>query len=79
MIAIASPDLRISSTRGECYGCITLTPAGTNGFGYDPIFYFLELNKTMAELPDSVKNQVSHRARAAAGVPGALKKLGITL
>jgi len=38
---------------------------GEKGFGYDPIFYLPELDKTMAELPLEIKNQVSHRGQAA--------------
>ena len=50
---------------GECPGFITFEPKGEEGFGYDPIFYLPQLDKTMAELPLEVKNQVSHRGRAA--------------
>ena len=38
--------------------------AGTNGFGYDPIFYLPELGKTTSELSDEEKNALSHRGRA---------------
>lgn len=64
-IAIAMPEGKIEICRGECHGLIALEPKGDNGFGYDPIFYFPELGKTMAELPLEVKNQVSHRGKAA--------------
>ncbi|MDO4754167.1 MAG: RdgB/HAM1 family non-canonical purine NTP pyrophosphatase [Bacillota bacterium] len=48
--------------RGEVSGIIIDTPRGTHGFGYDPLF---EMNgKTMAELEESEKNKISHRARA---------------
>jgi XTP/dITP diphosphohydrolase len=79
VIAVAAPDGRTRYCRGECSGYITLAPAGSNGFGYDPLFFFPELNKTMAELEDTVKNRISHRGRAAKQVPDALKKLGIEL
>ncbi len=65
VIAIAEPDGNVELTSGECPGFITFVPRGSCGFGYDPIFYFPELDKTMAELPEDIKNQVSHRARAA--------------
>jgi XTP/dITP diphosphohydrolase len=65
VIAIVSPDRPIQFCRGECQGIITLEPRGSEGFGYDPVFYFPELQKTMAELPMEIKNRISHRARAA--------------
>ena len=46
-------------------GIITEEPRGTNGFGYDPLFFLPDLGKTMAEIPDEVKDRVSHRGRAA--------------
>lgn len=50
--------------RGECHGRITFLPRGHAGFGYDPLFELPEYQKTFAELGDSIKNQISHRARA---------------
>lgn len=52
------------SATGRCDGQIISTERGTNGFGYDPIFLFPDLNKTMAELELDQKNRISHRARA---------------
>ena len=66
VIALAHPDGRIDFCEGSCEGRINVTPRGTEGFGYDPIFYFTDLNQTMAELSSEVKNLISHRARAAA-------------
>jgi len=68
VIALARPDGRIEYCEGTCEGLLTLAPRGEEGFGYDPIFYFPELKRTMAELTSEVKNRISHRARAAAGV-----------
>lgn len=65
VMAIATPSTRMNLCEGECRGFITFQPKGTGGFGYDPVFYLPELGKTMAELPMKIKNQVSHRARAA--------------
>jgi XTP/dITP diphosphohydrolase len=65
IIAIARPDGNIKYCYGQCEGSITFSPQGNEGFGYDPIFYFPGLNKTMAELPMDVKNRISHRGRAA--------------
>ncbi len=65
VIAIARPDGKVDFCDGECKGLITLKSHGANGFGYDPVFYLPEFGKTMAELPADVKNQISHRAKAA--------------
>ncbi len=65
VIAIATPDGEVEFCSGECQGFITFEPSGEQGFGYDPIFYLPELDKTMAELPPEIKNQVSHRGQAA--------------
>jgi len=54
---------------------ITFQPKGKYGFGYDPIFYLPSLGKTMAELSLEVKNQVSHRGKAARQVPAVLTRL----
>jgi XTP/dITP diphosphohydrolase len=65
VIAIAWPDGKVDLCTGRCDGIIIAGPRGSEGFGYDPIFYFPEFSKTMAELPAETKNRVSHRARAA--------------
>ena len=65
VIAIATPDGEVEFCSGECQGFITFEPRGEQGFGYDPVFYLPELDKTMAELPLEIKNQVSHRGQAA--------------
>ena len=61
VIALVEPDGTELTFRGECYGEIIFEKKGTNGFGYDPIFYVPELNKTFAELTQEQKNAVSHR------------------
>ena len=61
VIALVEPDGTELTFRGECYGEIIFEKKGTNGFGYDPIFYVPELNKTFAELTPEQKNAVSHR------------------
>jgi len=66
VIALAWPDGRIETFEGQCDGVIAFEPRGTNGFGFDPVFYMPEHGCTMAELPTEVKNRVSHRACAAA-------------
>ncbi len=65
VIAVAFPTVAIRQCFGSCRGVIALEPRGSNGFGYDPVFYFPKLDKTMAELTPDVKNCISHRARAA--------------
>ena len=74
-IAVATPEGEVELFSGECQGFITFKPKGTLGFGYDPIFYFPELGKTMAELPLAEKNQVSHRGKAASKAIELLKRL----
>jgi XTP/dITP diphosphohydrolase len=75
IIAIATPDGEVELCSGECRGFITLEPRGEQGFGYDPVFYLPELDKTMAELPLELKNQVSHRGQAAREACRVLEKL----
>jgi XTP/dITP diphosphohydrolase len=64
VIAVAVPGKEIRFAEGVCVGEIIPEERGTNGFGYDPIFYMPELDRTMAELTDEEKNKVSHRGRA---------------
>ncbi|GAA6818070.1 XTP/dITP diphosphatase [Helicobacter pylori] len=52
--------------RGELTGEITLDKIGEEGFGYDPIFYVSEKNKTLAQMPAEDKNEISHRKKAIA-------------
>ncbi|MEW6657455.1 MAG: XTP/dITP diphosphatase [Thermodesulfobacteriota bacterium] len=67
-IALALPDGRVFTARGECRGYIALEPRGSHGFGYDPVFWVPEYDRTMAELGPEVKNRISHRARALAAL-----------
>lgn len=64
-LAIAEPDgTLVFETEAFIDGEIASAPAGTNGFGYDPIFFYRPLGKTTAELTLEEKSAVSHRARA---------------
>lgn len=63
-IAVAIPEASVRVFEGECRGEIALAVSGQGGFGYDPVFYVPEYGATMAALPPSVKNNISHRARA---------------
>ena len=65
-IAVIDPEGHESTVRGECRGRIAPQALGSNGFGYDPIFFVPEYGMTMAELDPALKNQISHRARAMA-------------
>jgi XTP/dITP diphosphohydrolase len=65
VVAIATPSGEVLNvSEGICEGVITFAPRGTGGFGYDPLFIPDGHNQTFAELPDTIKNQISHRARA---------------
>ncbi len=64
VIALCLPSGDCRTFSGEVRGIILSTPAGDNGFGYDPLFLVPEYGKTMAELPLTVKNRISHRGRA---------------
>ncbi|MDR2617179.1 MAG: XTP/dITP diphosphatase [Endomicrobium sp.] len=75
VIAIASPSGQLYLSTGEIYGIINLTEKGQYNFGYDPIFYIPEYNKTFAELTLDIKNTISHRAKALQQVKVVLKQL----
>jgi XTP/dITP diphosphohydrolase len=64
-LVLSDPSKVIGISEGICEGIITSTPQGYNGFGYDPIFLIPELEKTMAEISEKVKNKISHRGQAA--------------
>ncbi len=63
-LALAQSGRLLAEAEGECRGLIAQEPRGSNGFGYDPIFFFPELGRTYAELSESEKNNYSHRAHA---------------
>lgn len=77
-IAAVLPDGREITTRGVIEGRIDYEEKGTNGFGYDPIFYVPEFGKTTAELTGEEKNKVSHRGRALEIMKEELKKYADT-
>ena len=64
VISIAVPSGPALTYEARCEGLIAEKPAGKNGFGYDPIFYFPPLKKTFAELTREEKSRVSHRGKA---------------
>ena len=63
-IAAALPDGNSLVTRGTIEGYIGWEECGSNGFGYDPIFYLYENDKSTAELSAEEKNAISHRGKA---------------
>ena len=63
-IALAGPDMETKTAFGTCEGVIAHDRKGTNGFGYDPIFYVPALGKMMAELQPKEKAAISHRGNA---------------
>ncbi|MCO5223581.1 MAG: RdgB/HAM1 family non-canonical purine NTP pyrophosphatase [Thermomicrobiales bacterium] len=70
-LAMAGPSGLLTSVEGTCEGTIGIEPHGANGFGYDPIFRFLD-GRTMAQLSDWEKDDVSHRGNALRAILPAL-------
>ncbi len=75
VITLFFPDSRSYSVSGECNGIINFSPSGNNGFGYDPVFFLPEFNRTMAELSIEEKNKISHRGKAIDSLAELLKEL----
>ena len=63
-ICVVGPDGRQCRAEGNCEGLIAQVPAGSNGFGYDPVFFVPHHAATIAQLAPEIKNDLSHRARA---------------
>jgi len=63
-LALAIPGSETITVNGSCEGEILKEKRGTNGFGYDPIFFVTEKGKAMAELLPDEKSEISHRAKA---------------
>lgn len=74
-IAAVLPDGTILHTEGTVEGEIAYQPAGTEGFGYDPIFYLPEYGMTSAQIPIEKKNEFSHRGKALEAMKQKLKGL----
>lgn len=76
VIVLAAPDgTLLGESEGVCEGCIAQTPAGDNGFGYDPVFYLPQFEQTMAQLPAAQKHQISHRGQAVQAIVPRLREL----
>lgn len=78
-IAISKPTGQVLTYLGRCSGIILHEPAGTNGFGYDPFFYYSPLGKTFAQLSVEEKSRVSHRGQAMKKLKNDFKKIMIWL
>jgi len=63
-LCLASPEKILIETQGTLEGLIATEPAGTSGFGYDPVFLVPQLGKTVAQLGEEEKNAISHRGNA---------------
>lgn len=74
-IAGVLPDGRVVHTEATMEGQIAYEPAGCGGFGYDPILYIPEFDKTSAELTIEQKNAISHRGKALEAMKAVLKKV----
>ena len=75
VISIAVPTGPALTYEARCQGLITERPIGSNGFGYDPIFFYPPLNKTFAELTREEKSRVSHRGKAFAELKDEFDKI----
>ena len=73
-IAAAFPDGEVITTRGTIEGVIAKEPAGTNGFGYDPIVYVPEYGMTSGQMEPEAKNKISHRGKALMAMKEILKE-----
>lgn len=75
VLALARLGRPTLTVEGRVEGRITAAPAGSGGFGYDPIFLLPELGQTTAELAPEAKDALSHRGRAAARLRAVLAEL----
>ncbi len=75
VISIAVPTGPALTYEARCQGLIAESPAGSNGFGYDPIFFYPSYNKTFAQLTREEKNRISHRGKALAELKSEFDKV----
>lgn len=76
VITLVTPEGQTIQARGEVHGELLRAPAGSGGFGYDPIFYYPPFGKSLAEVYAQEKNQVSHRAVALKKLYEKMKEAG---
>jgi len=72
--ALVDGDKIIDVVQGRCEGLIAMKSKGTNGFGYDPLFFSPRYGKTFGELSLEVKSKISHRAKALKKIKKILEK-----
>jgi len=75
VISIAVPTGPALTYEARCEGLIATEPAGSNGFGYDPVFFYTPLNKTFAQITREEKNRISHRGKALAELKSEFDKV----
>jgi XTP/dITP diphosphohydrolase len=76
VIALAAPDgALLGAENGVCEGMIALEPAGEGGFGYDPVFFLPDREKTMAQVGSVIKHTISHRGRAMQAIEPLLRRV----
>lgn len=75
VVAVARAGGETEFAEGVCEGYIAWEPKGAAGFGYDPIFFVPEYRKTVAELGPTLKNRISHRAKALEACQEILERL----
>ena len=74
-LALKFPGKEPYIAEGRCPGVILHERRGTGGFGYDPLFLYEPMGKTYAEMNETEKNEISHRARAAREMAEIMKKI----
>jgi len=74
-LCLAGPEKSLIETYGSLEGVIIKAEQGTNGFGYDPVFYVPDMKKTVAELSSEEKNKISHRGQAIENLKPLLQNL----
>jgi XTP/dITP diphosphohydrolase len=75
VISIAAPTGAALTYEAHCEGLIAEEPAGSNGFGYDPVFFYPPCNKTFAQITREEKNRISHRGKALAELKSEFEKV----
>ena len=75
VISIAVPTGTALTYEARCEGLIAEEPAGSNGFGYDPVFFYPPYKKTFAQITLEEKNLISHRGKALAELKSEFNKV----